>query len=35
MKSIIRKQAFVAAFVAVCTVFIIIEILGNIFSVMF
>ncbi len=35
MKSIISKQAFVASFVAVCTVFIFIEIIGNMLAVIF
>lgn len=35
MKSILNKQVFVAAFVAVCTLFILMEILGNMFAVIF
>jgi len=35
MKLLISKQAFVAGFVAVCTAFILIEIIGNIFAVIF
>ena len=35
MKLFFSKQAFVAGFVAVCTVFILIEIMGNIFAVIF
>jgi len=33
MKSIFSEQAFVASFVAVCTLFIFIEIVGNILAV--
>jgi len=35
MKSIFNKQAFIASFVAVCTAFILIEIVGNILAVIF
>jgi len=35
MTSLFSKEALVAAFVAICTIFILVEILGNILAVIF